>query len=123
MYILFFIIPGRKYYFPHTGPKVPHSRPAQKRKCIIFGLGVRKNSIRSTGVKLASLLFQSDYFAFSSQDGKWYFRPGCNETLGREVGFACRFPFEAKPTNVIYYFTLIKKSRTYFITYVIYLYG
>ena len=32
------------YYFSHTRPKVPHSRPAQKRKCVIFGLGVRKNS-------------------------------------------------------------------------------
>ena len=40
--------------FPHTGPKVPHSRPAPKRKYGIFGLDVRKNSIRSTGVKLDS---------------------------------------------------------------------
>ena len=40
--------------FPHTGPKVPHSRPAPKRKYGIFGLDVRKKSIRFTGVKLAS---------------------------------------------------------------------
>ena len=45
---------GAYTIFPHTGPKVPHSRPAPKRKYGIFGLGVRKNSIRSTGVKLAS---------------------------------------------------------------------
>ena len=45
---------NRKKIFPHTGPKLPHSRPAQKRECVIFCLGVRKNSIRSTGVKLAS---------------------------------------------------------------------
>ena len=32
-------------HFPHTGPKVPHSRPAQKRECGIFGLGVKKNNI------------------------------------------------------------------------------
>ena len=42
-----------KVIFPHTGPKVPHSRPAPKWKYGIFGLDVRKNSIRSTGVKPA----------------------------------------------------------------------
>ena len=41
-------------YFPQTGPKVPHSRPAPKRKYGNFDLGVRKNSICSAGVKLAS---------------------------------------------------------------------
>ena len=43
-----------KNFFPHIGPKVPHSRPAPKQKYDIFGLDVRKNSIRSTGVKLPS---------------------------------------------------------------------
>ena len=47
-------VPCYIQYFAHTGPKVPHSRPAQTRKSVIFGLGVRKNSIRSTGVKLVS---------------------------------------------------------------------
>ena len=45
---------GRHESFPHIEPKVPHSRSAPKRKYGIFGLDVRKNSIRSTGVKLAS---------------------------------------------------------------------
>ena len=48
------ILNKAKNIFPHTGPKVPHSRPAPKRKYGIFGLDVKKNSIRSTGVKLAS---------------------------------------------------------------------
>ena len=53
-------------YFPHTGPKVPHSRPAPKRKYGIFGLDVRKNSIRSTGVKLASSQLVFATLAFGS---------------------------------------------------------
>ena len=52
--------------FPHTGPKVPHSRLAQKREYVIFGLAVRKNSIRSTGVKLASPHLVFATLAFSS---------------------------------------------------------
>ena len=52
--------------FPHTGPKVPHSRPAPKRKYVIFGLDVRKNSIRSTGVKLASPQLVFATLAFGS---------------------------------------------------------
>ena len=43
-----------KMLFPHTGLNVPHCRPAPKRKYGIFGLNVRKNSIRSTGVKFVS---------------------------------------------------------------------
>ena len=35
-------------------PKVPLSLPAQNRECTIFGPGMVKNSIRSTGVKLSS---------------------------------------------------------------------
>ena len=35
-------------------PKVPLSLPAQKREYGIFGPGMVKNSIRFTGVKLAS---------------------------------------------------------------------
>ena len=53
-------------FFAHTGPKVPHFRPVQKRECCIFGLGVRKNSIRSTGVKLASLHLVFATLAFGS---------------------------------------------------------
>ena len=79
--------------FPHTGPKVPHSRPAPKRKYGIFGLDVGKNSIRSTGVKLASpqLVFatlafgsgvndkiKNTTFAFLIRERKWHFRPGYN---------------------------------------------
>ena len=52
--------------FPHTGPKVTHSRPAPKRKYGIFGLGVRKNSIRSTGVKLANPQLVFTILAFGS---------------------------------------------------------
>ena len=44
----------RKYFFTIPCPKVPLSLPAQKRECGIFGPGMVKNSIRSTGVKLAS---------------------------------------------------------------------
>ena len=51
---------------PHTGPKVPHSRPAPKRKYGIFSLNVRKNSIRSTGVKLASPQLVFATLAFGS---------------------------------------------------------
>ena len=52
--------------FPHTGPKVSHSRPAPKRKYGIFGLDVRKNSIRSTGVKLVSPQLVFATLAFGS---------------------------------------------------------
>ena len=52
--------------FPHTGPKVPHSRPAPKRKYGIFGRDVRTNSIRSTGVKLASPQLAFATLAFGS---------------------------------------------------------
>ena len=62
IYICWYLI----YVFPHTGPKVPHSRPAPKRKYVIFGLDVRKNSIRSTGVKLASPQLVFATLAFGS---------------------------------------------------------
>ena len=55
-----------KQIFPHTGPKVPHSRLAPKRKYDIFGLDVRKNSIRSTGVKLVSPQLVFATLAFGS---------------------------------------------------------
>ena len=54
------------YIFHHTGPKVPHSRPVPKRKYGIFGLDVRKNRVRSTGVKLASLQLMFATLAFRS---------------------------------------------------------
>ena len=52
--------------FPHTGPQVPHSRSVQKRECGIFGIGVRKNSIRSTGLKLVSPHVMFATLAFGS---------------------------------------------------------
>ena len=47
-------ISENKTIFHHTLAKVPLSLPAQKRECGIFGPGMGKNSIRTTGVKLAS---------------------------------------------------------------------
>ena len=41
-------------FFATPWPKVPHSLPAPKWECGIFGPGMAKNSIRSMGVKLAS---------------------------------------------------------------------
>ena len=57
------------FVFVHTGtinnlffvifwPKVPHSLPAQEWECGIFGLGMTKNSIWTTGQKLARLVFE-----------------------------------------------------------------
>ena len=56
-----------KKFFPHTRVKIPHSRPAQRWEWDIFGLGVRKNSIRSTGdeTKFSNYINEiSNYFEF-----------------------------------------------------------
>ena len=43
--------------------KMPHSLPALKRECGVFGPGMAKNSIYTTGIKLASpqLVFATSY--------------------------------------------------------------
>ena len=46
---------GETIFFTIPWPKLPISLSAQNRECGIFGPGMVKNSIRSTGVKLASL--------------------------------------------------------------------
>ena len=80
--------------FPHTGPKVPHSRPTPKRKHGIFGLNLRKNIIRSTGVKLARV-------AIYTRHGRSnFFLPRCviyyyNTHLGGKtwtVHILCKLP-------------------------------
>ena len=55
----------RILFFTMPCPKVPLSLPAQKRECGIFGPGMVKNSIRSTGVKLAS-----PYLVFAESHGR-----------------------------------------------------
>ena len=52
--------------FDKPWPKAPHSLPAPKRECGVFCPGMAKNSIRTTGIKLASpqLVFAS--LAFGS---------------------------------------------------------
>ena len=45
-----------KNFFSHPGPKVPRSGPAQKRECVIFGLGARKNYKFSRDMGCQSLL-------------------------------------------------------------------
>ena len=59
-----------KIIFTIPGPKVSHSLPAQKRECGIFGPGMVKNSIPSTGVKLASpcLVFATLTFGSGGKD-------------------------------------------------------
>ena len=44
----------RIQFFATPWPKVPHSLPAPKRECGVFSPGMAKNSIRTTGIKLAS---------------------------------------------------------------------
>ena len=56
----------RKLFFVIPGPKTPHSLPAPKRKCGVFGPGMTKNSIRTTGIKLASPQLVFTTVAFGS---------------------------------------------------------
>ena len=52
--------------FATPWPEVPHSLPAPKRECGVFGPGMAKNSIRTTGIKLASRQLVYATLAFGS---------------------------------------------------------
>ena len=55
-----------KSIFAIPGLKTPHSRFGARRECVTFGQGVAKNSIRTTGIKLASPQLVFATLAFGS---------------------------------------------------------